>query len=85
MLIVGLVKMHAAPSLPASSVVLHLAHCCQSACCKCLWLHVHVVAIAPPSSLSDSASTVYLQVEGFGSQSGKTSKPIVIADCGQLS
>ena len=28
---------------------------------------------------------VVKKVEGFGSQSGKTSKKIVIADCGQLS
>ena len=27
---------------------------------------------------------VVKKIEGFGSQSGKTSKPIVIADCGQL-
>ena len=27
---------------------------------------------------------VYVQVESFGSQSGKTNKKIVVADCGQL-
>jgi cyclophilin family peptidyl-prolyl cis-trans isomerase len=27
---------------------------------------------------------VVKKIEGFGSSSGKTSKPIVIADCGQL-
>ena len=27
----------------------------------------------------------YVQIESFGSQSGKTSKPIVVNDCGQLS
>ena len=28
---------------------------------------------------------VVKKVEGFGSSSGKTSKPVVIANCGQLS
>lgn len=41
-----------------------------------------VVASAPCKSIDGFAA---LQIESFGSQSGKTSKPIVVADCGQLS
>ena len=42
-----------------------------------------VIVVGAPCKLTDGYAA--LQIESFGSQSGKTSKPIVVADCGQLS